>query len=69
MGLIVVDNSARLPMFLPDEVDGYSRVVLRENVAGADLAAPSLCLVEFGNGILDVPQATCQPPNHTPACK
>ena len=52
MGVIVVDNSALLPLFLHDEDDTYAQVVISQGIAGESLVAPSLCLLEFGNGIL-----------------
>ena len=52
MGVIVVDNSALLPLFLHDEDDTYAQVVISQSIAGESLVAPSLCLLEFGNGIL-----------------
>jgi predicted nucleic acid-binding protein len=52
MGAIVVDNSALLPLFLFDEADDYSRLILGQSAAGESLIAPSLCLLEFGNCIV-----------------
>ena len=52
MGLIVIDNSALLPLFLGDEADDYTQSVIRLHLASESLIAPSLCLLEFGNGIL-----------------
>lgn len=52
MGLIVVDNSVLLPLFLADEADDYAQLVIRQHLTGESLVAPSLCLLEFGNGIL-----------------
>lgn len=49
---MVVDNSALLPLFLPDEADDYAQLVMRQHSSGEKLIAPSLCLLEFGNGIL-----------------
>ena len=50
---VVLDHSALLPLFLPDEGDEFSQRVIREAVAaGALLLAPTLCLLEFGHGIL-----------------
>ena len=52
MALIVIDNSALLPLFLSDEDSSYARRVIGQDAAGEQLIAPSLCLLEFGNGIL-----------------
>ena len=52
MGLIVVDNSVLLPLFLSDESDDYAQRVILQSGTGEGLLAPSLCLLEFGNGIL-----------------
>ena len=52
MGLIVVDNSALLPLFLSDEADEYTQRVFARSGAGESLLTPTLCLLEFGNGIL-----------------
>ncbi len=52
MGTIVVDNSVPLPLFLSDEDDTYARVVIGRSIAGDDLLAPALCLLEFGNAVL-----------------
>ena len=52
MSTIVVDNSALLPLFLADESDDYGQRVIDQIAAGSALIAPSLCLLEFGNGIL-----------------
>jgi predicted nucleic acid-binding protein len=52
MDVIVVDNSALLPLFLSDEADDYAQLLFDRKAAGATLIAPSLCLLEFGNGIL-----------------
>ncbi len=52
MALIVVDNSALLPLFLSDEADDYTHKVIRHSATEATLIAPTLCLLEFGNGIL-----------------
>ena len=50
---VVLDHSALLPLFLPDEGDEFSQRVIREAVvARAPLLAPTLCLQEFGHGIL-----------------
>lgn len=51
---IVLDNSALLPLFIPDE----SAVMMQRLLALADhdearLLIPSLCSIEFGNGILN----------------
>ena len=52
MGVMVIDASALLPLFLFDEDKTYIRVVLRQGLAGESLTAPSFCIVEFGNCIL-----------------
>ena len=52
MGVIVIDNSALLPLFLADEADDFSQSVILRHSSGESLIAPSLCLLEFGNGIL-----------------
>jgi predicted nucleic acid-binding protein len=52
MGLIVVDTSALLPLFVLDEDKTYIRLVLRQGLEGEILTTPSLCIVEFGNCIL-----------------
>jgi predicted nucleic acid-binding protein len=52
MGVIVVDNSALLPLFLSDEADDYAQRVIAQAAVGETLIAPVLCLLEFGNGIL-----------------
>ena len=50
---VVLDNSALLPLFLPDEGNEFSQRVIRDAVgAGVPLLAPTLCLLEFGHGIL-----------------
>lgn len=50
---VVLDNSTLLPLFLPDEGGEFSQRVVQEAVgAGVQLMAPTLCLLEFGHGIL-----------------
>lgn len=51
---IVLDNSALVPLFLPDESDDYPQRVMAAAVAGASVITSSFCLIEFGNTI-----ATC----------
>ena len=50
--MVVVDNSAILPLFLPDEDSRFSEKVLLSTAAGETLIAPPLWLNEFGNAIL-----------------
>jgi len=50
--MVVVDNSAILPLFLPDEDPKFSEKILRRAAAGEILIAPTLWLNEFGNAIL-----------------
>ena len=52
MEVIVVDNPALLPLFLHDEDDTCAQGVISPSIAGESLIASSLCLLEFGNGIL-----------------
>lgn len=52
MGVIVVDNSALLPLFLSGEADDYAHNVISQAATGEILIAPALCLLEFGNCIL-----------------
>ena len=47
-----MDNSALLLLFLPDEDGTYAQEVIVQSIAGEIFVAPSLCRLEFGNGIL-----------------
>lgn len=48
---IVVDNSALIPLFLPDEDAAYSQALLQQALAGHRLLSATFCLIEFGNVI------------------
>ncbi len=45
---VVLDSSAILPLFLPDESDVYSQAVIQQ-AAETRLLSLSLCLLEVGN--------------------
>jgi len=49
---IVVDNSALLPLFLPDECSVYAEKLLLSTKQGNKLACPGLLLAEFSNAVL-----------------
>lgn len=48
---IVADNSALVPLFLPDEASGYSQALLELVLKGVPLKTASFCQIEFGNVI------------------
>ena len=53
MKAVILDNSALLPLFLADEDDAFAQRVLQAAVAqSSPVLAPTLCLLEFGHGIL-----------------
>ncbi len=51
--LVVVDNSVLMPLIFSDEHDTGSRRLMRAGADGLKLICPSLCMIEFGNGILN----------------
>ncbi len=48
---IVLDNSALVPLFLPDESTEFSQRLLKLGTQGSLLISPSFLLIEFGNTI------------------
>ena len=48
---IVIDNSALIPLFLPDEQADFTMAVFQRCLAGSRLMTASFCLIEFGNVI------------------
>jgi predicted nucleic acid-binding protein len=48
---IVADNSALVPLFLPDEAEDYSQALLELVLKGAAMKSASFCQIEFGNVI------------------
>ena len=53
VGVVVVDNSVLMPLVASDEDAVYSERVFRSATAGTKLLAPALCMVEFGNAVLN----------------
>ena len=53
VGAVVVDNSVLMPLVASDEDAVYSERVFRSAIGGTRLLAPALCMMEFGNAVLN----------------
>ena len=53
VGLVVVDNSVLMPLVFNDEDDTYSRRLMLAGTSRVKLLCPALCMIEFGNGVLN----------------
>lgn len=50
---VVVDNSVLMPLVFADEDAARSRNLMRAGVSQLKLMCPALCMIEFGNAILN----------------
>jgi predicted nucleic acid-binding protein len=51
--IVVVDNSVLMPLVYRDEDDTGSRRLILAGASSVKLLCPALCMIEFGNGILN----------------
>lgn len=51
MKAIVLDSSALIPLFLPDENDAYSQKIIQYALKSTPIITATFCLLEFGNVI------------------